>query len=86
MSNELANLQRGDLLRLRRDLQVTQEPSGEFIGTHPAGSVWTFIAYVAAEDLVWLEQPDGREHTWDGRDLLDWFEPVNPGDAANTAS
>ncbi len=65
----------GDTLRLQSKL-IIRDSAGRPTGkSHPAGSVWRVLADVAAEpDTVWLREPNGDSHTWDGQSLWDTFE------------
>ena len=69
----------GDRVRLRKDLVTTDwrgRPCGE---VHKAGEVWTVLPDCC--DLhhdLWLQQPDGLEHTWDddADSVFEYFERV----------
>lgn len=56
-----------DRLRLKADLvcrDPADRPTGRVIA---AGPIWTVLAGLPDEpDVVWLEEPDGEVHTWDG--------------------
>jgi hypothetical protein len=71
----------GERLRLKRDLELLDHEGRPTRGVIPAGSIWLVLAGIPREpDVVWLQEPSGREHTWD-ETVLDDFERIDP-DAA----
>ena len=73
----------GARLRLKNDLPIYDHegrPSGV---VHRAGEIWVALpGRSTSPDVVRLEKPDGSPHTWDGCDLLQWFEQLSDPRAA----
>lgn len=64
----------GQKSQLKRDLPI-RDPTGTIVAIYQAGGVWQVLKGTVDEpDIVWLRQPDGRRHTWDDDELLDWLE------------
>ena len=71
----------GDYLRLKRDLPLLDHKGRHTRGTILAGSIWQVLAGLPHKpDVVWLQEPTGKSHTWDDT-VLNSFEKISP-DAA----
>jgi hypothetical protein len=67
----------GDRLRLKRDLDLLDHDGQPTRGVIAAGSIWCVLPGLPREpDVVWLEEPSGKEHTWDAT-VLDDFDLVD---------
>jgi hypothetical protein len=64
----------GDRLRQTRDLSIIDHEGTPTGSTISAGSIWLVLAGLPHEpEIIWLEEPNGRSHTWDAS-ALDAFE------------
>ena len=64
----------GDVLRLRSDLHVRDHRDCLTGEIHPAGETNVVLMGNPTEpDVVWLERPNGEQHTWDSS-VLETFE------------
>lgn len=71
----------GDTIRLLHEL-VIRDFRHKLTGTvNLPGEVWKVLSGNPAEPhVVWLREPDDREHLWDNETIYDWFEVVSEGD------
>ena len=77
MTEYQCGVRAGDRLRLRRDLPLLDHDGNPTRGTIPAGSIWVVLAGLPNEpDVVWLQEPSGRSHTWD-ETVLDDFDKLD---------
>ena len=64
----------GDILRLRSDLHIRDSHGQPTDKIQPAGEKNVVLFGNRDEpDVIWLERPDGEQHTWD-LSILDTFE------------
>ena len=73
-------LRAGDVLRLRTDLHVRDHRGRQTGKFHPSGERNVVLTGNPSEpDVIWLERPNGEQHTWDST-VLETFELTDERD------
>ena len=68
-------LSAGSRLRIKRAIRQ-QNHKGKHTGKiYPEGEIWIVLPGLPHEpDIIWLQQADGEDHTWDADSIFETFE------------